>query len=49
MLTVTIQDSDVGVAPALKFDLTLDSLPMESVNDGFDVVTQFKIQDMSNN
>lgn len=31
---------------AIKFDLILDSLPYEAINDGFEVVTQFRIQDM---
>lgn len=49
LLTVTIQDQMKGASAAVKFDLTLDSLPFESVNDGFDVVAQFKVQNMNNN
>ena len=38
--------SDPARSGAIRFDVTLDSLPYKALNDGFEVVTQFKVKGM---
>ena len=48
--TVSLADgSQKDHLSTIKFDLILDSLPYEAINDGFEVVTQFRIKDMKTN